>query len=183
MICPSCKCDNIPGADHCESCGTDLAIFDTPAGQGPTNKTRNGNEPAVRITRTAISAVPTPDMVVVEPTTTAGEVVDALNEAGVGCALVVFRGEALVGIVSERDIMLKVAHRFAEMEHTPIRDFMTPAPESLPPDATVAWALNRMDMGGFRHIVIENKERPVGVVSIRQILHFLIDHYTAAKPA
>lgn len=180
MICPSCNFENLPGADTCESCATDLAM-----GETRTSGSAGGaRDPlAGSVTRHAISSVPAPPMVVVEPTATTGEVVDRLIQADTGCALVVYQGKALIGIVSERDLMLKVAHRFDELEHTPIRDFMTPAPESLPPDATVAWALNRMDLGGFRHIPIEDNGRPIAVVSVRHILKYLIDHYAPVRSA
>ncbi|MFQ5425102.1 MAG: CBS domain-containing protein [Phycisphaerae bacterium] len=172
MNCPSCHHDNIPGADVCETCGTDLITFDH-AESGHPHADTSGS-----VTRTPLSGVASPPMVVVSPTTPVGEVIDRLVAGNASCALVVLEGDTLVGIVSERDILMRAAHRFEELRNSPVREVMTPAPDTLPPDATVAWALNRMDLGGFRHIPIEENERPVGVVSVRDLLNFLIDHYS-----
>ncbi len=177
MNCPSCNHDNIPGADVCETCGTDLAVFDHPESESHCTDTPGS------ITQTPISGVSAPPVVVVSPTATVEEVIDRMVSGNASCALVVVDGDTLVGIVSERDILMRAAHRFEELRNTPVRDVMTPAPDTLPPDATVAWALNRMDLGGFRHIPIEENERPVGVVSVRDLLNFLIDRYSPVHAA
>ncbi|HEX9660587.1 MAG TPA: CBS domain-containing protein [Rhodothermales bacterium] len=93
-----------------------------------------------------------------------------------GAVLVVYI-DALVGIFSERDLLLKVGDRYSELADRPIRDFMTPAPETLRGDDPIAFALNRMDVGHFRQIPIEEGDVPVGMVSIRNILQHLATQY------
>ena len=179
MICPSCEFDNIQGADACESCGTDLTEYDIPDSAAellPADSVQP--DLSACITRTPISAVEGRTMILVEPTTPISSIVKRMSEANVGCALVVYEGEALIGIVSERDILVKVAHQYDDVRDNPVSEIMTPAPETLPPDATIAWALNRMDLGGCRHIPIEENERPTGLVSVRDLLKFLIDRYS-----
>ena len=81
--------------------------------------------------------------------------------------------DALIGIFSERDLLMKIGDRFSALADRPIRDFMTPAPETLSGQDPIVFALNRMDVGHFRHIPLEENERPVGMVSTRNILQHL----------
>jgi CBS domain-containing protein len=57
-----------------------------------------------------------------------------------------------------------------------VRDFMTPNPETLPPDAPVTFAINKMDVGGYRHIPVVQGERMLGVVSARDVIAYLVKH-------
>jgi CBS domain-containing protein len=51
---------------------------------------------------------------------------------------------------------------------------MTRDPVRLPQDAIVAYALNKMCLEGFRHVPLTDAEgRPVGVVSMRDIIEYL----------
>jgi CBS domain-containing protein len=86
--------------------------------------------------------------------------------------LVVSNG-TLVGIFTERDVFMKVAGQPTDLEHTAINELMTVDPVTLPAEAAVAFALNKMVIEGFRHIpLVDDRNRPVAVVSI----HDLIDY-------
>ena len=53
---------------------------------------------------------------------------------------------------------------------------MTPDPECLTPGDRIAYALNKMSVGGFRHIpLVDEDGRPVGVVAMRNIVDFVVD--------
>ena len=53
-------------------------------------------------------------------------------------------------------------------------------PESLPTSAPVAWVLNKMSVGGFRHVpVVDPEGRLAFVVSVRDVVQFLVDHFPA----
>lgn len=171
MVCPACSYSNLEGADLCEGCGQALTDLPTASANGIT----------CYVAQTPIGKVPAPATIMVSPTTTIAEVVDRLVAANVGCVLVVSSQGRLDGIFSERDLLMKVAHRYDELKSSPVRDFMTADPETLPPDATVAWALNRMDVGGFRHIPIVEDGRPLAVVSVRDLLRHLATQYVAAQ--
>jgi CBS domain-containing protein len=98
-------------------------------------------------------------------------------EHGVGCVLVSEGGE-LFGIFSERDVLMRVADRPDELADKPVRDFMTPAPETLTHDAPIAFAVNRMAVGDYRHVpVIEADGKRAGVVSVRDVIAYLCRRY------
>ena len=52
---------------------------------------------------------------------------------------------------------------------------MTRNPETLEPDNSIAFALNKMSVGGYRHIPIVEGDKPIGVLSVRDVVDFLVD--------
>ena len=59
-----------------------------------------------------------------------------------------------------------------------LEEVMTPDPESLNLKARVAWVLNLMSVGGFRHVpVVDEQGRPAFVVSVRDVVQFLVDAF------
>jgi CBS domain-containing protein len=56
---------------------------------------------------------------------------------------------------------------------------MTVDPVSLPVEATVAFALNKMLIEGFRHIpLVDDQNRPVAVVSMRDLIDYLSNFFS-----
>src|SRR5438094_8148756 len=88
-------------------------------------------------------------------------------DRGVGAAIVL-DGERLVGILTERDILLAVASdrdRSAVVE-----DCMTRHPETVESSDTTDQAAALMINGGFRHLPVVDAERVVGIVSLRDLM-------------
>lgn len=167
MICPSCKSENIPGADLCAECNTDLSGSDVSV------STTAVEEDIVK--RPLVDLIPR-DPLVIDPETTLREVIEKLVETGRNCALVVSEN-TIVGIVTERDILLRVAHCYAQVADRPVRSVMTSDPERLRPSDTVAYGLNRMVVGDFRHVPIEDDGKALGVVSVKHVLGYMVDHH------
>jgi CBS domain-containing protein len=108
------------------------------------------------------------------------EVVRKLQEEHIGCVLVTGSDGRLEGIFTERDLLSKVALRPIDWSKERVGDYMTPEPETLRLDDHVAWALKLMHVGGYRHVPLTDAEgRPVGVVSIRDVVEFIIDLFPA----
>jgi CBS domain-containing protein len=55
----------------------------------------------------------------------------------------------------------------------PLRDFMTPAPETVRPEDALAFALHKMDSGGYRHLPVVKDGLPLGMVSVRDMLRHI----------
>jgi CBS domain-containing protein len=97
-----------------------------------------------------------------------------MREHRVGCVLVVDDGR-LVGILTERDLLMRVD---GPRSACPIRDVMTPDPETLSPDDPIVYALNKMSVGGFRHVpLVDGERRPVGVVSVKDVVDYIVDFF------
>ena len=80
-----------------------------------------------------------------------------------------------------RDLLNKVAGRKLDWSECRVADFMTRDPETLRPDDRIVWALNLMHVGGYRHVpLVDAANRPVGVISIKDIVQFIVELFPAA---
>jgi CBS domain-containing protein len=103
------------------------------------------------------------------------DVLTAMKDNRSGCAIVV-KNEILFGIFTERDVVTKVIQDELDLSTTTVSEVMTRSPEYLFDDDEIAYALNRMHLGGFRHIPLLGRgNKPVGVISVRDILTFIHD--------
>jgi CBS domain-containing protein len=111
----------------------------------------------------------------VSPKTPVRAAIERMNQGGVGCVLVEDRGR-LVGIFTERDVLTKIVGMSIDIDHSTVDALMTRDPETLRPDDRVTYALNKMSIGGFRHIpLVDDEGRPVGVVSMRNVVDYMVD--------
>jgi len=89
----------------------------------------------------------------------------------------------LIGVLSVRDIVARVGPDYGHKLGLPVREFMTPRPETLPPDAPISFALNMMDVGGYRHVPVVQGGRLLGVVSSRDVIRYLLKNSRSGVPA
>lgn len=109
------------------------------------------------------------------PSATVREAVDLMNKEGIG-AILVANGDRLVGIFTERDVLRKIAGRGLDFTTITIGQFMTPDPETLGVESKVAYALNMMVVGGFRHVpLVDRDHRPVAMISVRDVVEYIVD--------
>jgi len=106
--------------------------------------------------------------------------IETMNEARVGCVMITEAGR-LVGVFTERDVLTRVAGLDVDLDATPVGDLMTAAPECLTLDDGIAYALNKMSIGGFRHVpLVDDQQRPAGLVSMRHIVDYVVDLFPQA---
>lgn len=118
------------------------------------------------------------EMVTVDEKTDLSTVIDTFRSKGVACVLVT-SNDKLTGIFTERDMTFKLVGRGLNLAKEKVLDYMTPSPESLKMDDPIAFALNRMTDGGFRHVpIIDDRNRPVAVVAILDIIRHLASYYS-----
>jgi CBS domain-containing protein len=104
------------------------------------------------------------------------EAVAVMRRERIGCLLVVENGE-LVGIFTERDLLKRVLAR-GEPLTTPLTAVMTAQPVSVNVLDSVRTAVERMQAGGYRHVpVVDEGNRPVGVLSAKRIIRYLAEHF------
>jgi CBS domain-containing protein len=161
VICPVCRFGNFPGDDTCANCGADLWNVDTP--QQVT--TFRGQLLGLHLDELG---APQPHLIDVDASI--DEALERMRAQGVDCLLVTEKG-ALVGIFTDRDAILKVAGR--PTEGRTVGEFMTHDPVILRTGDPVAVAINKMAVGGFRHVPIVQGGVPVGVVSARDVFRHL----------
>ncbi len=106
----------------------------------------------------------------VETTATVRHAVDVMRAARVG-AVAVNDGDQLVGIFTERDLMLRVVGEDLDPATTPVEQVMVRKPVSITPAARRAEALEIMLTKHFRHLpIVDEAGKAIGMVSIRNLL-------------
>jgi CBS domain-containing protein len=159
VICPACGHDNIQGVDECDNCGASLAGADLPA---PETRFE------ARLVKGRLSGLASHAPRTVAFDAPVAEVLATMRADGLDGVLVM-EGERLVGIFTERDALLKLAGR--SLSGIAVRDVMTADPVVLREDDSVAVAINKMAVGGFRHIPLVNGGRPTGIVTAKDVFH------------
>jgi CBS domain-containing protein len=115
--------------------------------------------------------------VCVNPRTSVADAIALMKQHGVGCVLVEV-DRRLAGIFTERDVLFRVVGNGREAARTPVADVMTPDPECLTMQDELAWVLNMMAVGGFRHVpIVDDAGRPVAVISVRHIVERLVEFF------
>ena len=112
----------------------------------------------------------------IAPDATLMDVATELSRLRIG-ALVVREGEggALLGIVSERDIVRLLARDGGSALDTRVADVMTRDLVTADEDTTVDEALEIMTRGRFRHLPVRREGRLVGLVSIGDVVKHRIE--------
>jgi CBS domain-containing protein len=165
--CPSCGYRNLEGADECADCGVDLTNLDVPRPQTAVE--------AVLMKRTIASLNLAPPRTVYadQPLSDAVQIFAA---EGRGLLSVIDReSRKLAGVLSVRDLITQIGAEYEPALRRSIGDFMTPRPETLPPDAPVAYALNKMDVGGYRHVPVldPQTEQLVGLCGTKDVMSLI----------
>ncbi len=110
------------------------------------------------------------------PGTPVGEALALMASKNIGAILVV-EGGKVIGIFSERDALRKGLFQ-AGKDDRPIREFMTAKPDCLTPHDPIALAMNRMGVGGYRHVpLVDDQHRPVGMLVMRDVVRFILLHF------
>lgn len=163
VLCPDCRSDNIPGADFCDSCGQDLRSLDLP---------RARDAFTAHLLNDQLGDLGVEQPQIVAPGDPVALAVHVMQECRTSCVLVSDEGQ-LVGILTERDILLEATGDNTDLNALAVRALMTPAPVTLRDDDTLAVALHRMSVGGFRHIPIIVEGIAKRVVSIQDVLQHI----------
>ena len=109
--------------------------------------------------------------------TSVRQVIDTVQRHRDG-AVLVHEGKRLTGIMTERDVLMKVLARDVSYDD-PIDKFMTPNPISLRADDTIGEAISVMMSKGIRNVPIVDPAtgEAVGLLRIRDIINHLAESF------
>jgi CBS domain-containing protein len=118
---------------------------------------------------------PTPPLCL-RPADPVADAVALMRQHQVGCVLVC-RDDELVGIFTERDLMRRVLAAGESLDMT-LAQCMTRNPIVVQLSESIGAAVRRMEEGGYRHLpVVDVLGRPLGVLSVKRIVHYLVEHF------
>jgi CBS domain-containing protein len=90
-------------------------------------------------------------------------------------ALLVMRGEKLVGVVSERDYARKVILQGRSSAQTAVSDIMRSDPLTVGPDTDVFDCMRLCTDSRVRHLPVVQGDTVIGVISIGDLVKAVID--------
>jgi CBS domain-containing protein len=163
MICPSCGAENIQGEDSCANCGADLRTADIPH---PSSSFES------RLVAEPLSMLAGGAPLTVSPSTPASEALRTMQEHEIG-SLIVEDGGRVVGIFTEIDALAKLTD--ANLDGLTMAELMTPDPVMLRPDDSIAVAIHKMAVGGFRHIPLVDDGRALAIISARDVFRHILE--------
>jgi CBS domain-containing protein len=163
VICPVCGFENLQGADECENCGSDLRTADIP---GPSSTFE------LWLVGQPLAALHAGPPITVTPDTGLAEAVRRLQSENATCLVVEEAGQVR-GILTERDLLLRTAG--LELDGLKVGQLMTADPVVLRPDDSIAVAIHKMAVGGFRHVPLVENGHATGLVSAGDLFRYILD--------
>src|SRR3954451_4307662 len=121
---------------------------------------------------TTVGEVMNRNLLTVDPHLSLHDAAARMSERGVGAALVI-SNDHVAGILTERDVLRAVATGGVDGTH--VAAWMTRDPETVDASESTGQAAAVMIHGGFRHLPVVEADRPVGIVSIRDLMRVVVD--------
>jgi CBS domain-containing protein len=112
----------------------------------------------------------------IRPEQTVAEAVEVMRREKVGY-LLVCQSNRMLGIFTERDLLRRVLAAGKPLT-VPVAECMTPNVVAVHPKESIRTAIRRMEEGGYRHLpVVDEAGRPQGMLSVKRIVHYLVEHF------
>jgi len=173
MKCPSCGYENLPGADDCEQCLSSLTRDDVPQAESGVERS---------LLEDPVASLHPTQPVSADLHTSVADAVELMRNHNIGCLLITGEGGALAGILTERDLLQKVALEAPDLHQCTVENFMSAAPESSKPDHPIAYAIRRMLVSDIRHLpLVDDAGRPNGIVSSRDIVAYMAERFRSVE--
>lgn len=116
------------------------------------------------------------ELITVDAGATVMDAVNALAQHRVGAVLIRNEDGLIDGIFTERDLLLRVVHAGLDPRTTPISMVMTRDVRFVSPGTTVEAAMALMQLNRFRHLLVMDGPRVLGLVSMGDMTNYLIRH-------
>ncbi len=140
-------------------------------------------DPLIEFLDCSVAELHSPDPKCSLPDASIGEVINLMQENRIGSILIVSDKLELLGIITERDILMKASGSKTDYSR-PVSTIMTKNPITIKANESVAVALEEMMDGRFRHLPITNMDgTPEGILSIRDIMFFLCEQLRKEEAA
>jgi len=165
MKCPSCGHQNLPGVDACEQCQTSLTQEDVRKLQTDVERS---------LMEVQIKCLQPVEPLTVDLKTSLKQAIRIMRNKNIGCVVVTDDAGKLAGILTERDLLQKVAGQNLDHSQCRVDDFMSPAPECSKSEHPLAYALQRMIISDIRYLpLVDENDRPEGIISSRDVIAYI----------
>ena len=110
------------------------------------------------------------DVVTIKPGASLDTAAKLLAERRIGAVVVLGADDRVVGILSERDIVLAIAERGAGAMQEQVSGVMTRKVVTCTLDESIPAIMERMTTGKFRHLPVVEEGRLAGIISIGDVV-------------
>ena len=121
-------------------------------------------------TRMIVKDVMSSPVVTLDEDATSNRVAHIMDENELGCVIVTNKAGNPVGILTERDLVIRVLAKNLKPDAIKAKEIMTSPLVTIEPDATVSEAARRMSRLNIRRLGVTYKGNLVGLVSSKDIL-------------
>jgi CBS domain-containing protein len=116
------------------------------------------------------------DPATVTPQTTLREALEQMRAHG-GDAILVRDDNRVAGILTERDVLTRVLGASVD-DGTPVAEFMTRDPKTLPADANLLDAMRAMETGHYRNLpLVEADGTVVGLLRQQDLIEYIAEAF------
>ena len=113
--------------------------------------------------------------------TTVHEAVSKMVADRRAAVVIVDAAGRLIGIFTERDVLTRVVGQGRDIHQAKLGEVMTPDPEAVSPDDRICYAVNRMNIAGYRTVPLVDAEgRPIGIVTVNDVVKWLAEIFPEA---
>lgn len=135
------------------------------------------------MTVSRILAIKGRDVITTQPHRTLAEVAQLLSDKGIGALVVTDAAGAVMGIVSERDVVRAVARQGGVALDDAVSRHMTARVVTAQETATINGLMQQMTAGRFRHVPVVENGRLVGLISIGDVVKHRLEEYEQEQQA
>jgi CBS domain-containing protein len=151
--------------DACEQCQTSLTQEDVRKVQTDVERS---------LIKEQIKSLQPVEPLTVDIGITLKQAIQIMRNKNIGCVVVIDDAGKLAGILTERDLLQKVAGQNLDHSQCMVEDFMSPAPESSKSEHPLAYALHRMIISDIRYLpLVDENDRPEGIISSRDVIAYI----------
>ncbi len=116
-----------------------------------------------------------------QPQTTISEAAQKMAKFNIGIVVVIDDDNNVAGVLSERDIVKGLGDTETAIEEAVVGDLMTESVITVSPTDSLVDAVLIMNTHGIRHLLVVQADKPVGVLSIRDVLRVFASQLLEVK--
>ena len=123
-----------------------------------------------------VRAVAQQEATTVAPDATLDQALAKMRSGG-GEALLIIEDDGLIGILTERDVLMRILGRDIDGGR-PVSDFMSSEPRTLSADATLLEAMTAMESGHYRNLpLVDDGGKVVGMLRQQDLLEYVAEAF------
>jgi len=143
---------------------------------GKESEAENKIAKAIKLTDN-ISSIGIKEAILKDEEASIQSVIESMQTTHSSC-IIIINNDKITGIFTERDVVTKIVSKNVDIKNEKICNYMTNNPETLQPDDSIAFALNKMTDGGFRHIpIVSSDSKDIYIISMQDIINSISNYY------